>query len=157
MSKSEIKRDANTYRKIAQTLIGLNRKKWETLGLSESIITEIEHAKKASSMEAKRRQVNFVAKKLRDIDLDILEQKMHDLLATSFSENKSKLDKQVRVTIERLTNPKFSETTLNSLVRQFPELNLEFVKEQLQNQTASNLNSSELYQYLHGLFRDKLQ
>lgn len=154
VSKSEIKRDADTYREIAQTLVNLKRSRLKVLDLDLAIKREIVAAQNTKNMEARRRQINFVSKLLRSLDLDELKERMSNLLVSSFTNNKSKLDKQVRVTVDRLLNPEHTQSTFASLERQFPDFNKEFVQSQLSlitNTKASQFSSSELYQYFHSL------
>lgn len=155
VSKSEIKRDAQKYRNIASELVNLSQAKLEQLGLEKDTINHILQYKVIPSMEGKRRQVNYIAKLLRLYDLEVLEVAFKNANPTQQSGDDAQLDKRVRVTIERLLNPQFTEATIKALTGQLQGCDAEQVRNllALYNQTnQANLANSELYRYFYNLY-----
>jgi ribosome-associated protein len=71
-SKSQRRRDALEIRKLASKLIGLSPARLEQLPLDHSLRDAIEDARRIRSNVARKRQMQYVAKLMRRIDLDPL-------------------------------------------------------------------------------------
>jgi ribosome-associated protein len=67
-SKSQRKEDMLALQKIGESLIKLNESQLEKINLPENLLTAILEAKKLTSNEAKRRQLQYVGKIMREID-----------------------------------------------------------------------------------------
>lgn len=158
VSKSEIKRDAQDYRKIAAVLVELNMKKILPLDLNSTVIQAIQQAKEMKNMEAKRRQVNFVAKQLRSYDLEELKRllKESDPTGQVAAKSEVQIDKQIRAVCERLANPQFKEHALTMLSKQFADFDRSTVENLLIQETDSGQINSELWSYFYHLFREKI-
>lgn len=160
VSKSELKRDAARYREIATKIIDLPLTKIHSFGFDSTLLQTIELARTITTNEARRRQISFVAKQLRAIDLEVLEALLRQATPTRFSGAESQLDKRVRVTIERILNPQFREKTLTQLEQQlegFERATALELLEKHQGDKSTNLIKSALYQYFYDLYRTKLE
>ncbi|RIY32165.1 hypothetical protein CJP74_05200 [Psittacicella melopsittaci] len=159
VSKSEIKRDAKDYRKIAAQLVELNITKIIPLGFDNATLDAIKQAKVMKNMEAKRRQINFVAKQLRKYDLEELSLLLKETDPTGqvAAGSDVQLDKQIRVTIDRLQQPQFQERALDSLERQDPSFDRAKVLELLaQTKAGEDPLNTELWNYFFALFRNRI-
>ncbi|RIY38462.1 DUF615 domain-containing protein [Psittacicella gerlachiana] len=160
VSKSEIKRDAKDYRKIAAQLAELNINKILPLGFDASVINAIEQAKVMKNMEAKRRQVNFLAKQLRKYDLEELTLLLKETNPTGqiAAGSEVQIDKQIRVTIDRLQQPQFQQRALDTLERQDPSFDRAKVLELLaQTEPGQDPLNTELWNYFFEFFRNRLK
>lgn len=159
VSKSELKRDAARYREIAATIIDLPLTKIHSFGFDSTLLQTIELARTINTNEARRRQISFVAKQLRAIDLEVLEDLLRQATPTRFSGADSQLDKRVRVTIDRILNEQFREKTIAQLEQQLEgfarDTALELISTH-QDDKSTSLVKSALYQYFYELYRTKL-
>ncbi|RIY32811.1 hypothetical protein CKF54_04185 [Psittacicella hinzii] len=159
VSKSEIKRDAKDYRKITAQLVELNINKIVPLGFSQNVVDAIIKTKEMKNMEAKRRQINFVAKLLRKYDLEELHLLLKETDPTGqvAAGSDVQLDKKIRVTIERLQQPEFRERALDTLARQDAEFDRAKVVELLeQTQVDQDPLNTELWNYFYQFFRKSI-
>lgn len=69
-SKSQRKRDMLELQKIGEALIKLTATQLEQMELPDTLTTAIQHAKSLRSNEAKRRQLQYIGKIMRDIDVE---------------------------------------------------------------------------------------
>jgi ribosome-associated protein len=69
-SKSQRRREALETRKLASTLIGLSTARLEQLPLDSALRDAIEDARRIRSNVARKRQMQYVAKLMRRIDLE---------------------------------------------------------------------------------------
>ncbi|MFC6276184.1 ribosome biogenesis factor YjgA [Psittacicella hinzii] len=160
VSKSEIKRDAQDYRKIAANLVELNLNKILPLGFSSTVIDAIKAAKQMKSMEARRRQINYVAKQLRSYDLEELNQLLKETDPTGHIAAGSdvNIDKQIRVTIDRLLQPQFTSRALDALAKQEANFDRKLVLELLkQAKPGEDPLNTDLWNYFYEFFRNRLK
>lgn len=71
VSKSEIKRDAEALKKLGEKLVDLTKAKLEKIPLEEKLLEAIELAQRLQK-EARRRQLQYIGKLLRNIDVEPL-------------------------------------------------------------------------------------
>ncbi|TCP97721.1 ribosome-associated protein [Cricetibacter osteomyelitidis] len=67
VSKSEIKRDAEELKKLGEKLVALTKAKLDKMPLDENLLDAIELAQRVQK-EARRRQLQYIGKLLRNID-----------------------------------------------------------------------------------------
>jgi len=67
-SKSQRKKDMLALQRIGESLMKLNESQLSAIDLPESLLTAIQHAKSLTSNEAKRRQLQYIGKIMREID-----------------------------------------------------------------------------------------
>jgi ribosome-associated protein len=79
VSKSQLKRDALTKKTLAAELIALGNKQFASAPLDEDLREELKAARKITAHVARKRQLMFVAKKLRNIDTIEIEQYLASL------------------------------------------------------------------------------
>jgi ribosome-associated protein len=67
-SKSQRKEDMLALQKIGESLIKLTEEKLATIDLPNNLLIAIQHIKSFTSNEAKRRQLQYIGKIMRQID-----------------------------------------------------------------------------------------
>jgi ribosome-associated protein len=67
-SKSQLKRDAHALQQLGVALLEVPEQDWHTLNLPESLVIALREAKRTPSHGARKRQLQFVGKLMRDID-----------------------------------------------------------------------------------------
>lgn len=67
-SKSQLKRDAHTLQQLGVDLLDIPESEWLTLNLPEALITALKEAKRLHSRGARKRQLQFIGKLMRDVD-----------------------------------------------------------------------------------------
>ncbi|HKX55458.1 MAG TPA: ribosome biogenesis factor YjgA, partial [Xanthomonadales bacterium] len=79
ISKSQLKRDALSKKSLAADVIALGKKQFADAPLDEDLREEFVAARKITAHVARKRQLMFVAKKLRNIDTTEIEQYLASL------------------------------------------------------------------------------
>ena len=69
-SKSQRKRDMIELQKMGEELIRLNAEQLDKIELPENLLAAILHAKSIKANEAKRRQLQYIGKIMRSIDVE---------------------------------------------------------------------------------------
>lgn len=78
VSKSEIKRDAEALKKLGEKLVDLTKAKLEKIPLEEKLLEAIELAQRLQK-EARRRQLQYIGKLLRNIDVEPIQDALEKL------------------------------------------------------------------------------
>ncbi|AKD38579.1 hypothetical protein I926_06295 [Pasteurella multocida subsp. multocida OH4807] len=78
VSKSEIKRDAEALKKLGEKLVNLNKAKLDKIPLDEKLLEAIELAQRLQK-EAKRRQLQYIGKLLRNIEAEPIQEALEKL------------------------------------------------------------------------------
>jgi ribosome-associated protein len=79
VSKSQLKREALSKKSLASELIALGNKQFANSPLDEDLRDEIRDARKITAHVARKRQLMFVAKRLRNIDTTEIERYLESL------------------------------------------------------------------------------
>jgi len=79
VSKSQLKRDALEKKSLAAELVALGNKQFAAAPLDEDLREEIRAARKITAHAARKRQLMFVAKRLRNSDTSEIEQYLESL------------------------------------------------------------------------------
>ncbi len=82
-SKSERKRQATLLQKLGKRLTELKAEDLEQLALPEELLKAIADYQRFPSFEAKRRQLQFIGKLMRELDTDLVEEHLGRLDGTS--------------------------------------------------------------------------
>lgn len=73
-SKSQRKKDMLALQKMGESLIQLTEEQLATIDLPDNLLTAIQHMKSLTSNEAKRRQLQYIGKIMRQIDPESIKQ-----------------------------------------------------------------------------------
>ena len=87
-SRSQKKRESTAIQKIGTELTALSKADLETLGLPEDLFDALLDWKKFPGHEAKRRQMQYIGRIMRDMDLTAIEDALKARLAPSRAEIK---------------------------------------------------------------------
>lgn len=71
-SKSQRKKDMLVLQKIGEDLIKLTKEQLATLDLPVNLLTAIQHMKSLTANEAKRRQLQYIGKIMRQVDIEAI-------------------------------------------------------------------------------------
>jgi ribosome-associated protein len=149
-SKSSVKRHFLALKKVAKTLMELSDTRIKKLDLPASVTDAIKEARKLKSREAKRRQLQFISKCMRDIDVDDLSRKLEQIDRLSPAQQRQN---------DALTTLKHKiaegdEDTLASFIIENPEADRQKIRNlqrQITRETAMNkapMARQKLFDYL---------
>lgn len=79
-SKTERKKSMHKLQDLGELLMGLNAGQWQQLELPENLQMALNEAQGISKHGAKRRQLQYIGKLMRQLDADILQEKLAALL-----------------------------------------------------------------------------
>ena len=119
-SRSQKKRESTAVQKIGTTLTTLSKSDLAALGLPDDLVAALLDWKKFPGHEAKRRQMQYIGRIMRDMDLEAIEEALEDHLAPN------RADAQKLHAIETLrdnlvnADDKARETLLATIAAQYP-------------------------------------
>lgn len=67
-SKSQLKRDAHALQQLGTDLLEVKEDTWQTLQLPDGLIAALREAKRMPSRGARKRQLQYIGKLMRDVD-----------------------------------------------------------------------------------------
>ena len=73
ISKSQRKRDADAVRELGEQLAALSSSELNTIPLADDVLSAIDELQRINARGARKRQVGFLAKRLRQHDLEPIE------------------------------------------------------------------------------------
>ena len=125
-SKSQIKREMHELREMGEQLINLPKAQFNSLTmLSEKLILAVEEAPRIKQNNARKRHLQYIGKLMRDIDVDALQESLHQLKEKSHRSAKQK------PYIENWTNELMDgdKQELESFIEQFPASNIQKLRQ----------------------------
>ena len=161
-SKSQVKRELHAIVDLTKESIELSVEQIRQLPLDESAIRALEEAKSFKSHGAKRRQIHYAAKVLRQADLDSLRQQID----TWKHGSKEQTDHLHRLELirDRLIE---SDDEVTKLIEQYPDIDIQVLrsivraarKEQSNNTklTADQTPQRKQYRALFQLLKDRIE
>ena len=161
-SKSQVKRELHAIVDLTKELIELSVEQIRQLPLDESAIRALEEAKSFKSHGAKRRQIHYAAKVLRQADLDSLRQQID----TWKHGSKEQTDHLHRLELirDRLIE---SDDEVPKLIEQYPDIDIQVLrsivraarKEQSSNAklTPDQTPQRKQYRALFQLLKDRIE
>lgn len=149
VSKSEIKRDAEHLKKLGESLMALNPTNLAKIPLDDNLREAIELAQKLK-MEARRRQIQYVGKLLRNVDPEPIQEAL-DKVENRHNQQLALLQKLELTRDQLLEN---GDNTLNALLEEYPALDRQHLRNLVrmaQKEREANKppkNYREIFQYL---------
>ena len=67
-SKSQLKRDAHALQQLGTDLLDIPESEWTSLGLAQDLMSALREAKRLHSHGARKRQLQYIGKLMRDAD-----------------------------------------------------------------------------------------
>jgi len=83
VSKSQLKRDAHARQALGAALVELNAEQLGKFELSEELLQAIKLAQTIKQRGARKRQLQFIGKLMREVDIDPIQQTLDDLKGVS--------------------------------------------------------------------------
>ncbi|MGQ0285779.1 ribosome biogenesis factor YjgA [Pasteurellaceae bacterium 22721_9_1] len=152
VSKSEIKRDAEDLKKLGAKIVELTQTNLEKIPLDETLLDAINLARR-SEREAKRRQLQFIGKLLRSMDVEPIKEALEKI------ENKHNQQQAMLHKLELLREEliEYNNEDLAAFFEQYPQADRQHLrnlirsakKEKEQNKPAKAYR--EIFQYLKEL------
>lgn len=152
VSKSEIKRDAEHLKKLGESLINLTPSNLAKIPLDDNLRDAIELAQRLR-LEARRRQIQYVGKLLRNLDPDPIQEAL-DKVENRHNQQLALLQK-LEQTRDQLIEQ--GDAAVNALVDEYPNLDRQHLRNLVrmaQKEKATNKppkNYREIFQYLKSM------
>ena len=149
-SKSELKRQMQARQKLGEKLVALNKQQLNIIPLDPTLIEAITDYQRFKSNEARRRQMQFIGKLMRDADADAIEQAYQSTQAGS--EASKKIQHKLEWWRDRLIVE--GDAAVNEAIVEFPQMDRQIIrqlireslKEQKENKPPAA--SRKLFKYL---------
>jgi len=121
ISKSQRKREADAMQVLGKRLTELTNAQLNELPLSEEAFDVIhEYNRLPNSHEAKRRQLQFIGRVMRDSDVEAITQKLDKVLSSNYQSNKNQKKKAIeQQAIDVLEN---GDEGINRVLAKNPQL-----------------------------------
>lgn len=152
VSKSEIKRDAEALKQLGEKLVNLTKTNLEKIPLPENILDAIELAQRVQK-EARRRQLQYIGKLLRQIDVEAIQDALDKI------ENKHNQQQALLHKLEQLRDDLIEkgDDLLSEIINDYPMADRQHLrnlirvaqKEKIQNKPPKAYR--EIFQYLKNL------
>ena len=138
-SKSQRKRDAHTQQALGERLAALKPKQLETLNLSESLLAAIaEFQRLPNSHGARRRQLQYIGKLMRDIDSEPI---LAKLLEMESPHAAAKPQNQTEIWTDKIIDE--GNEAIQLLLQQHPQLDRQKLRQLHRNIVKSSKNTDK--------------
>lgn len=144
-SKSQRKRDMIALQKIGETLVNLSKAELEKIPLEPELIEAIHHAQSLTSHEAKRRQLQYIGRLMREYDPLAIQQALEKIQLRS-QEGKAKFHQ-----LERWRDKLIAEgdAQLQLFLQQFPAADHQHLRQLIRNAQQQKIGAAkDLFRYL---------
>lgn len=156
-TKSALKRQMTALQKMGETIVGLPDAQLKKIPLENPLLDAVKMARSLKSHEAKRRQLQYIGKLMRNIDAEPIQIALETVL------NKNQQGKAHFHQIERWRDKLISEgdEALEKLVEQYPHADRQHIRQVMrkaQNDVAQEKNTggeTELFRCLRELVEKK--
>ncbi|QGM80745.1 ribosome biogenesis factor YjgA [Otariodibacter oris] len=149
VSKSEIKRDAEQLKKLGDSLVNLTSANLAKIPLDDNLKEAIELAQRLR-LEARRRQIQYIGKLLRNIDPEPIQEAL-DKVENRHQQQLALLQK-LEVTRDQLIEQ--GDSALNTLLEEYPTLDRQHLRNLIRGANKEKelnkppKNYREIFQYL---------
>lgn len=150
-SKSQRKRDMTALQKLGETLVRLPAAQLAKIPLESHLADAITEARRLTSHEAVRRQLQYIGKLMRTVDPEPIQ------AAIDLIESKSKQSKAQFHLIERWRDRLIAEEdeTLQSFLEKFPHSSRQQLRQLVRNAKKRENADTELFRYLRSVIDTK--
>lgn len=143
ISKSQRKRDAHAIRDLGAYLSELGTSELATIPLPDDVLASIESLQSIKANGARKRQLGYLAKQLRQIDLVAVEQAIEKIKQTARAHTKNHhIVEQWRDRLLGEYKEESSKDALTSLLSQYPNADRQLLR-QLQRQALQDRESGK--------------
>ena len=147
-SKSQIKRDMQALQKIGEALVALPETQLEKIHLEGRLRTAVLEARQLKGFEAKRRQMQYIGRLMRDTDAQPIEEALAKI------QGKHQQTQAQFHQIERWRDRLIAEgdKLLEEFLKQYPDTDRQQLRQLIRNaQQAKQGADTELFRYLRGI------
>jgi ribosome-associated protein len=150
-SRSQIKSEAHDITSFGKRLIELNENQIKSLPLDEKIIDNLINAKTMSKIALKR-QLQYIGKLLRSIDIDPVYE-AYNIYNSKSDQNKA-LIQRIENIRAKLINIETSSDCLTNFLSTHPSTNAQYLRQLIRNaqkealKRTSQKNFKELFQFI---------
>ncbi|WIO73770.1 ribosome biogenesis factor YjgA [Porticoccaceae bacterium LTM1] len=154
VSKSEMKRDMLALQKLGEDLVDLPEKQLEKFDLPDVLLEGIMLARRLKNREGRRRQLQYIGKVMRDIDVTEIRQQMENLQLQSrgFRQHFHQLEEWRDRLIEE------GDDAVTALLEEQPDADRQKLRQLIrqaqkeQSQQKPPAASRKIFKYLRELF-----
>jgi ribosome-associated protein len=152
ISKSQLKRDAHARQALGAALVELNQEQLLKFDLSDELLQAIKTAQNIKQRGARKRQLQFIGKLMREVDVEPIQQKLDDLKGVSAQA----IARQHAIEHWRQRLISEGDKALQELLDQWPAMDRQHVRQlirsaQKETQAAKPPKAfRELFKYLRG-------
>ena len=149
-SKSELKRQMQDWQKLGEKLTRLNKQQLASVPLDDTLREAIGDYQRFKHNEARRRQLQFIGKLMRDADIEAITLAYE--LTQAGSEASKKVQHKLEAWRDRLLNE--GDAAINDALLEFPGLDRQIVRQLVREahkelkQNKAPAASRKLFQYL---------
>ena len=127
-SKSQLKRDMTALQELGEELVGLSRERLAKIDLPERLRDAVLDAQRITKHEARRRQMQFIGKIMRDVEVDPIREALDATKGQSAAANARQHH------LENLrTRLMEDETAFGELARDFPTADIQHLRQLRRN------------------------
>lgn len=127
-SKSQKKRDMIALQKLGAELVGLSSDQLKKMGLPERLYEAVRDAQRITAHEAKRRQLQFIGKIMRDVDPEPIREVLDEIKGVS----STAIARQHALEGLR-TRLMENEDALGDIARDYPGADLQYLRQLRRN------------------------
>lgn len=152
-SKSQRKKDVLALQKIGESLIKLTDEQLKRIDLPDNLLTAIQHMKTLTSNEAKRRQLQYIGKIMRHVDLDSIKEalKRRELIHEKNTEQFHQIEEWRNKLLQS------GDDALNLFLIDYPNVDRQELRQLIRNAERDRKNNKntgaekKLFQYLRSI------
>ena len=127
-SKSQLKREMTALQELGEELVGLSRERLAKIDMPERLRDAILDAQRITKHEARRRQMQYIGKIMRDVDAGTLREALDELKGLSAAANARQHH------LENLrTRLMEDEAAFGDLAREFPAADIQHLRQLRRN------------------------
>jgi ribosome-associated protein len=149
-SKSELKRQMHSRQKLGEKLTQLNPTQLATIPLDSTLREAMADYQRFKHKEARRRQLQFIGRLMRDVDIEAIEQAYE--LTQAGSEASKKIQHRLEQWRDRLIEE--GDAAINDALVEFPQMDRQVVRQLVRDALKEKTNNKppaayrKLFQYI---------
>lgn len=155
VSKSQMKRDMHSLQELGEKLVDLSNEQIQQLTLPETLVDAVLQAKAIKKHGARKRQLQYIGRLMRDVDADDIRKQYDD--ATQQSATAVAQLHKVEKWRERLLEDE--DQALQDLLRQHPDADRQQLRQLLRTARLERLNNKppRAYRKLFHFIKDLVE
>lgn len=149
-SKSELKRQMQARQKLGEKLAGLNKQQLETIPLDSTLLEALADYQRFRHNEARRRQLQFIGKLMRNVDVELVEHAYQ--LTQAGSEASKKIEHKLEYWRDKILAQ--GDATIQDAINEFPGIDRQQLRQFIRDakkerdENKAPTASRKLFKYL---------